>query len=680
MKQFYKIFFSLLLFLSFISLNSYSQIQVGIKQGTGNQVIVYMTNSGTDLINYPFAEFTVTLKWPVNTVTASNYISSYSINPLAPQTNGGFNYETFTTSNLGNITLPGGGVQLDLFQLDYTFIPSGACSGAFEITNDAWTITSGGKLELKDGFNTTISWNPTIGTASAGNLNPVKISNVVKEDVLCKNASTGSIGIVATTQYGTMNYIVGGISQTNSFFNNLNASTYSIAVSNGTCTATAASVVISEPSSIVAISSQVATDITCNNVNDGSIVITAAGGTGTLQYSIDNGNIYTTISTFQNLAGGSYIIKVKDANNCVTTGATRTINNPPAINIQNEVKTDILCKGINSGSIVVSAVGGTGTLSYSKDNGTTYLNNAGSFTSLAAGFYTIKVKDTKNCLVTGSTFEIVEPTVLALTQIDVTPVSTCSAVDGQIDITATGGTGILTYSLGGTVYQSANSFGPLPRGNYKVFVKDNNLCTANQTVTIAELNPVIIDSLTVSSLQCHGDLDGEILVHARGGIKPLTYSLDNTNYYSSNIFSNLMGSNYAIFVKDAQGCYVYQSTQIAQPAAIEINVVSVKNINTCYGDPVGEVRFSAIGGTGSLLYSLDATNFQYSSIFSKIPGGNYTCTVKDANLCEATIPAIIIQPYELVSNLSVTDITCFDRNNGAIKIAPSGGTPSYQIQ
>ena len=318
-------------------------------------------------------------------------------------------------------------------------------------------------------------------------------------------------------------------------------------------------------------------------------------------------------------------------------------------------------------------------MKFSKDNGSNYFNNGGNFASLSPDSYLIKVKDNNDCEVAINSIEIIEPSIVAISNIITTPVSLCSASDGEINVTASGGTGSLQYSSGGVDYQSANSFSGLTRGNYTIYVKDENKCTVSQRDTIFEANPIVIESISVNSLDCYGDLDGEIIIVATGGLAPLTYSLDNTNYYSTNIFNNLAGSNYAGFVKDANNCYVYQQVVITQPAPIELTIADVTNIETCFGDNIGMIRFSGIGGTGGLEYSLNGETFQPSSQFFNIPGGNYMAVARDENLCETTISAIVIQPDELVSNISITDISCEGLSDGAIRIAPKGGTPNYNI-
>ena len=76
-------------------------------------------------------------------------------------------------------------------------------------------------------------------------------------------------------------------------------------------------VVVSQPALLTANSIPLAA--TCAN-NDGSLVITAGGGTAPYQYSINNGSNYQASNQFLNLPSGNYNnIKVKDANGCIAS-------------------------------------------------------------------------------------------------------------------------------------------------------------------------------------------------------------------------------------------------------------------------------------------------------------------------------------------------------------------------
>ena len=63
------------------------------------------------------------------------------------------------------------------------------------------------------------------------------------------------------------------------------------------------------------------TDVNCFGTNTGSISINASGGLGNYEYSINNGNTWSSFSnvtthTVSSLATGNYQVKVKDINNC----------------------------------------------------------------------------------------------------------------------------------------------------------------------------------------------------------------------------------------------------------------------------------------------------------------------------------------------------------------------------
>ncbi len=47
----------------------------------------------------------------------------------------------------------------------------------------------------------------------------------------------------------------------------------------------------------------------------------------------------------------------------------------------------------------------------------------------------------------------------------------------------------------------------------------------------------------------------------------------------------------------------------------------------------GRIKVTGSGGSGNLLFSIDGQNFQSGSIFSDLPAGAYTITVKDESGC-----------------------------------------------
>gem|GEM_PF-983858 len=67
--------------------------------------------------------------------------------------------------------------------------------------------------------------------------------------------------------------------------------------------------------SVPIISSTTVSKVTCSGGSDGSVTVTASGGTGSLQYSNDNGMAWQSSNVFSGLTAGSYTLRVKDENN-----------------------------------------------------------------------------------------------------------------------------------------------------------------------------------------------------------------------------------------------------------------------------------------------------------------------------------------------------------------------------
>ena len=125
--------------------------------------------------------------------------------------------------------------------------------------------------------------------------------------------------------------------------------------------------------------------------NTGKITATSAGGKGTLTYQLGNGSFQSS-PIFENLAAGEYTITVKDSENCTTNKKATVGNaNAPTISL---VSQNAGCDA-KTGRITVTASGGSGNFQY-RINGATFQTNA-TFSNLAAGAYTISVKDSENC-------------------------------------------------------------------------------------------------------------------------------------------------------------------------------------------------------------------------------------------------------------------------------------------
>lgn len=149
-------------------------------------------------------------------------------------------------------------------------------------------------------------------------LNPLSLS---VNNALC-NGVNGTVTVISPVAANIEYSINGGASWQISPVFNIPAGTYTIqARIIGALCGGSTIVTVTEPAALT--SSAVSSPVTCAN-NDGSITITAGGGTPAFQYSIDNGIIYQISNVFNNVPVGIYNnILVKDANGCIAaTNAT----------------------------------------------------------------------------------------------------------------------------------------------------------------------------------------------------------------------------------------------------------------------------------------------------------------------------------------------------------------------
>ena len=362
-------------------------------------------------------------------------------------------------------------------------------------------------------------------------------------------------------------------------------------------------------------------------------------------------------------------------NGC-TDGRTATISQPTLITISNIAATNVLCNGTSTGSITVTASGGTGALSYSI-NGINF-QPSNSFTGLAAGSYTITIKDANNCSTTGSATITQPTTAVSITNVSKTNVACNGGTTGSINISAVGGTGVLSYSVDGNTFQASNNVTGLVAGSYTVVVKDANGCTVNYAS-----NPVVITQPTLLAIRidsvvgvsCNSGSTGKIFASASGGTTAYQFSLNGGPLQSGSNFTNLGAGTYTVLVKDANACALSTTATISQPS--QIAVTDTVNNVTCFGSANGSITVNAVGGTGpyNFHWSNNQTNNSVlTSTISGLVGGSYSVTISDTAGCSINSTYNVTTPAQLVLSKTVTDVTCYGGNNGAVDLTVTGGT------
>ncbi|MBK7389115.1 MAG: T9SS type A sorting domain-containing protein [Bacteroidetes bacterium] len=448
---------------------------------------------------------------------------------------------------------------------------------------------------------------------------PGPTMTVVPTTTYC-NSPNGVLTAIAAGGTATLQYSINANNyQLSNIFNGLPAGSYTVTVkdANG-CLSNANATIANSPAPTI---SATTISASCNNMN-GSITANSSGGTLPFQFSI-NGINFQSSNFFGGLTPGSYVVSVKDANNCVsTTTVTVVSTGGPSVTATAVASS---CSA-NTGSITASGTGGAGALQYSI-NGTTF-QAFNTFNGLAPGTYTLYVRDVNGCI--GINIIVVPNTTPPAVTAIVTPTS-CSLINGIITATGSLGTAPYQYSINGGTYQVSNVFTGLGTGAYTITIKDFNNCTSNTTVQMTNVSGLSLTASTIAS-SCSSN-SGSIHAVSVGGVPSLTYSINGTVYQSSPDFLNLGGGVYTVYVMDANGCIATTSVTVATALSATINATFTNP--TCAGAN-GTITVTATGGVAPLQYSINGTVYQSGTIFINVGPGTYTVYVKDAANCIKT--------------------------------------------
>jgi len=371
------------------------------------------------------------------------------------------------------------------------------------------------------------------------------------------------------------------------------------------------------------------------------------------------------------LGPGTYQIEVTDASGCTLDSVVSLLAISPLV-IDSVIVTAAICN-LDNGEIEVIASGSAG-FEFSI-NGVTWQTTA-LFDSLAAGNYTVSVRDSNNCVVTENTTIInFPPPTFGILQ-GVSP-SVCGQANGQIImVSGSGGTQPFLFSIdSGMTFQVSDTFSNLYANTYNAVIQDSNGCMVFKPLTVLDLPGPEIGSINTQQSTC-GSNNGQISVSVINGLPPFVYSIDGTNWQSSNVFNGLSSGSYQVIVEDLNECRdTSQLITIINPGAPVIDSIGI--IEPSCNQNNGAITVYAAGGISPLLYTLNGAN-QFSNIFLNQSPGSYSITVTDDTGCQIDTSIILSnQAGPTFDNIIIDHPDC-NMNTGIIAIIASGGTPPYQ--
>jgi hypothetical protein len=454
--------------------------------------------------------------------------------------------------------------------------------------------------------------------------------------ILCHGDNTSA---TATPTGGTEPYTYSWSNgDTTATITNISAGSYTVTVYDSAGCSAVQAITITEPPALIS-SAQTLANISCSGAGDGSVAVTASGGTGPYIYTwIPSG---CNTQTCTNQPASCYTVITFDYNAC-TSYAYTCVTEPAPLTANAQVVQNISCYGGNNGMATVGVSGGTGPYTYSWSPGS---GSSATASFLAAGCYTVSVVDANGCT-RSDTICITQPPQLTVTDTVLSNVTCHNGGNGIATVIASGGTGAYSYTWspnGCNVATCSN----LIAYCYYVTVQDANGCSAMDTVCITQ-PPNPFTWVPYANVNCYGDSSGIIQVFFNSGHPPYTYSW-TPPVSNDSIASNLPVGTYSVTVTDSIGCSHSTSVTITQPtlltATLTINDASCSTCND------GSAVVSPSGGLTPYTYSWSTTPVQMGYSATNLLPGIYTCCVTDANGCTTCVTDSVSFPN------SVNDIS-----------------------
>ncbi|MEQ1747362.1 MAG: hypothetical protein ABMA02_18165, partial [Saprospiraceae bacterium] len=348
---------------------------------------------------------------------------------------------------------------------------------------------------------------PTVGLSVAGNLDchltPVNLTGSSNVDPAMldhkwtapdgSTTSTGTNPVLPANQVGT--YV---LTLTNT--------------QNG-CTATAQATVAQNDPVEADLSGQ--SDATCFGASDGSLSVSAAGGTGTFGYQWSNG---ANTPTAGNLTAGTFTVVVTDAAGC-TSSISGTVGQPTAV-VPNASSTAPTFFGGSDGTASAMPTGGTPTYTYEWTGGST----AQTITGLLAGDYTVTVTDANGCTAV-QTVNVFGGACNLAANTSTTDVDCHGDATGSATATPQDGTAPFTYLW--STSATSETASDLTAGTYLVIVTDANGCQFTASATVGEPSLLTLDPAGTTDASCPDTPDGTATVLPAGGTGSISVTWSN---------------------------------------------------------------------------------------------------------------------------------------------------------
>ncbi|MFN8143192.1 MAG: T9SS type A sorting domain-containing protein [Bacteroidia bacterium] len=325
------------------------------------------------------------------------------------------------------------------------------------------------------------------------------------------------------------------------------------------------------------------------------------------------------------------------------------------------VTSDVTCFGGSSGSILVSASGGT-----------TPYSGTGVHSGLSAGNYTYTVTDHSGCVSTCSS-TITQPSApLSGFSFVINDANCYSLGDGRIGTNVSNSVGTVHYAWspsGGTASQATG----LLAGTYTVTVSDDcSSFTSSQTIS-GPAAPLSATCNVNSNVTCFSGNDGSASVSAVNSVGTVGYSWSPSGGTGATA-TGLASGTYTVTVTDYCATPATCTVVINQPVSA-LGLTCSSTDETGPGANDGTATAHTSGGSGGALTFLWAPSGGNASTAIGLAPGIYTVVVTDGTcstlFCTTTVGSACVPSTEATSASASAAEICAGNN---VNLSLSGGS------
>lgn len=597
------------------------------------------------------------------------------------------------------------------------------------VANWAWTTSN--TYQAKAGQNVTVRVKNASGCISLVKIisiptliNPVAYT-VTGQNPTCYGG-TGSVVVNATGGVAPYKYYINksktwiGAEMMNNFQFSQKTGSYYVAVQDANGCVNLADTTKWLPVTIVDNNTPITIDsvysaITCNGGKTNVSFLIKEGTTAigkTSQVSTDGGLTWGVVgdTIAENLAAGTYTVKVKTSKGCIISDYPLVITQPNAISIDLPLKIkDVSCGGLQNGVIYVTNIkGGTGPYKLEAKEGTTVTTKTGvltagdSLTGLKPVYYSLTITDANGCKYeysnpngSGNVIPVQSPADIKYTVTVTNPL--CNNQDAKITVSGIiGGKGAYAIYFGGVkdadgIYNVAATAYTIP--TISVANSDSTCVVPYNTSSVVITNPALITASLIDSIAplCINSNDGNMTVKVKGGTKPYAYSVNNSVWKwmgatDSIAYIKVGVGTHTVKIKDKNECVL--ATPLTKTMTLDNNVITaaVAGANPCFGDKLAVINVSITSWAEGVPVTKRTLKYWVKdgagNVTAFTPGtttfaaGSYSVWATDQYTCESNkVTVNVTQGTELkIESVTANGASCYQSFDGTITIVASGGT------